>query len=174
MSFTDAPSGKAVWTESMLRASPSASVSLASSTDNSTLTTRPPALRYTASAPATGTLLPRITVNTNDRSVALPAKSVTLTVIVPLPDSPLAGFTTTFRAVPEPPATMPPTKLAFEDCELTVNAAAAVRLSLTRKRTRSVSVSSSIVWSNNSETVGAVVSMTTVLVPVSFTLPSVG
>ena len=86
MSFTEAPSGRAVWTVSMLKASPSASVSLASSTDNSTFTTRPPALRYTTSPPATGALLPGITVNTNDRSVALPAKSVTVTVMIPLPD----------------------------------------------------------------------------------------
>src|SRR5262245_55693042 len=98
-----------------------------------------------------------LTVNTNV-SLAVNAPSLTVTVIVAVPNWFVAGVTVTFRLAPLPPKTMFPlgTSVGLDELPLAVRLAAAVSASPTVKAIVAVDVSSAVVWSVIFEMVGGV------------------
>ena len=96
-----------------------------------------------------------VTVNTNV-SLLLRAPSLTVTLMVALPDWFAAGITVTVRLEPLPPKTILPfgTSPGFEDVPLTTRLEAGLSASPTVKLIGPVEVSSAVVWSGMSEITG--------------------
>jgi hypothetical protein len=90
-------------------------------------------------------------------SLLLAAPSLTLTVIVAVPDRFAAGVTATVLLTPEPPRVMLEfgTSVVLDELPLSVRLPGAVSTSPTVKAMLPVEVSSFVVWSEMSEIVGA-------------------
>ena len=115
-----------------------------------------------------GGSLTGLTVTTNE-SLAVNTPSLTVTVIVVLPNRFAAGVTVTVRLAPLPPSTTfaSGTRVVFDDARVTVRLPAAVSASPIVNAIGPVDVSSFVVRSAMSDTVGAVLVLVTVSKKVS-------
>jgi len=105
-----------------------------------------------------------VTVSTNVSTAEPPSPSVTVTVIVAVPNWLAAGVTVTVRSAPLPPNTMLAfgTNVVLDELPVRTKSATGVSASPTVNDSAAVLVSSSMVWSAMSLIVGRVLSLSVI------------